>query len=247
MIKIILLGAIQGLTEFFPVSSSGHLVIAQHYLGITGNLVFLDVLLHIGTILALFVFFFKDILRALKSPKTIGLIAIVTLITGVIGIAFKKTLESLFNSTHATALQVLINGMILLTIPFFKERQRQPGLMDSAVMGVAQGVAIIPGISRSGLTITSLLAIGIKREEAFRFSFIASIPAIIGAFLLEAKDADLAASFPTAALLAGIATAFAFGMLALCGLKKLIDSKKFYLFGYYCICFGIVFLIFLRA
>jgi undecaprenyl-diphosphatase len=247
MIKIVILGAIQGLTEFFPVSSSGHLVIAQHFLGITGNVVFLDVLLHIGTILAIFVFFFKDILRALKNPKMIGLIAIVTLITDVIGITFKNVLEPLFHSAHATAIQILINGVILLMIPFFKERQRQPGLMDSAIMGVAQGVAIIPGISRSGLTIASLLATGIKREEAFRFSFIASIPAIIGAFLLEAKDANLAASFSTAALLTGVATSFAFGMLALGWLKKLINSKKFYLFGYYCIAFGIVFLFFLNT
>ena len=246
MHKIIILGALQGLTEFFPVSSSGHLVIAQHFLDITKDVVFLDLFLHMGTVLALLTFFRKDILLALKNPKMLGYIAIVTLITGLIGITFKKNLESLFNSAHYTAIQLLINGVILLAVPLFKDRHRYPGAADSVVMGIAQGVSIIPGISRSGLTISSLLAMGIKKEEAFRFSFIASIPAIIGAFLLEAKDIAFSSSYNPITLSAGLAASYLFGMLALFGLNKIIHNNKFHLFGYYCILLAIILLFFFK-
>ncbi len=245
-LKIIILGALQGLTEFFPVSSSGHLVIAQHVLNITQDVVFLDLFLHIGTVLALLTFFRKDILLALKNPKMLWYIAIVTIITGAIGIIFKKSLESLFNSAHDTAIQLLINGVILLAIPFFKDRNREPKAADSVVMGIAQGISIIPGISRSGLTISSLLALGVKKDEAFRFSFIASIPAIIGAFLFEAKDVALTSSYSPIALSAGLAASFIFGMFALFGLGKLIHNKKFHLFGYYCIILAVILLFFFK-
>jgi undecaprenyl-diphosphatase len=246
MFKLIILGAIQGLTEFFPVSSSGHLVIAQHVLNITKDVVFLDIFLHIGTVLALLTFFRKDILLALKNPKMLRNIAVVTLITGVIGITFKKTFESLFNSAHDTAIQLLINGAILWAVPFFKDRQRLPGTSDSVVMGIAQGISIIPGISRSGLTISSLLALGVKREEAFRFSFIASIPAIVGAFLYEAKDLAFSSSYNPIALSAGLAASYLFGLLALSGLGKAIHNKKFHLFGYYCVFLAITLLFFFK-
>lgn len=246
VLKIIILGALQGLTEFFPVSSSGHLVIAQHFLNITKDVVFLDLFLHIGTVLALLTFFRKDILLALKNPKMLGYIAVVTLITGVIGITFKKTFESLFNSAHDTAIQFLINGAILLLVPLFKEKQKHPGIAESVVMGVAQGTAIIPAISRSGLTIVSLLAMGVNKEEAFRFSFVSSIPAIMGAFLLEAKDMNFSASFKAWDLSAGLATSYLFGMLALFSLDKIIHNKKFHLFGYYCVLLAIILLFFFK-
>jgi len=246
MLKIIILGAIQGLTEFFPVSSSGHLVIFQHFFNITKDVVFLDTFLHVGTILALLTFFRKDILLALKNPKMLRNIAIVTLITGIIGITFKKTFESLFNSAHYTAIQLLINGAILLAVPLFKDRGRDPKTSDSVVMGIAQGAAIIPGISRSGLTISSLLAMGVKKEEAFRFSFIASIPAIIGAFLLEAKDTMSSNSYAPIALFVGLTASYLFGMLALFGLNKIIHNNKFHLFGYYCILLAIILLFFFK-
>ncbi len=246
MLKIIILGAVQGLTEFFPVSSSGHLVIFQHFFNITKDVVFLDTFLHIGTVLALLTFFRKDILLALKNPKMLWYIAIVTLITGLIGITFKKNLESLFNSAHYTAIQLLINGVILLAVPLFKDRHRSPGAADSVVTGIAQGISIIPGISRSGLTISSLLAMGVKKEEAFRFSFIASIPAIIGAFLLEAKDIAFSSSYSPITLSAGLAVSYLFGMLALFGLDKIIHNKKFHLFGYYCVLLAIILLFFFK-
>ncbi len=240
MLKIIILGALQGATEFLPVSSSGHLVIAQHFLGIKNEVVLLDIFLHTGTILALLVFFFKDILSIVKRPKVIGLIALITLITGIIGITFKKSFEYFFSSAHLVAIFLLINGAILAATRFFKDKGRSPGLLDSIAMGIAQGIAIIPGISRSGLTISTLLALGIKKEEAFSFSFIASIPAILGAFFLEAKDAGFHAPYGPVWISAGVAAAFVFGTLSLFALKKIIQHRNIHWFGYYCIFLGAV-------
>ncbi|MBI5873640.1 MAG: undecaprenyl-diphosphate phosphatase [Candidatus Omnitrophica bacterium] len=238
MLKIIFLGALQGLTEFFPVSSSGHLVIAQHFLNIDKDILFLDTFLHIGTILALLTFFLKDIIRAFKSLRTLKCIAVATFATAIIAIVFKKTLESLFASAHYTAIQFMINGVILLLVPFLKKGDRKPGIADSAVMGIAQGVAIIPAISRSGLTIVSLLARGVKKEEAFSFSFIASIPAITGAFLMEAKDIHFSSSYNPRDLTVGLIASYALGILSLFALGKIIKNQKLHLFGYYCILLG---------
>lgn len=242
MLKIIILGAIQGLTEFFPVSSSGHLVIAQHFLGIKEDAVFLITLLHIGTIMALLTFFSKDIWKALKTPEALWRIAIVTAVTGSMGLIFRKNFESLFDSTMLVAVFIIINGLILSLTRFFKKGIRPPGLIDSAIMGVAQGFAITPGISRSGLTITTLLARGIEREQAFQFSFIASIPAIIGAFLIEAKNIDSSVSLNPVVVSAGLATSYLVGMASLLGLKKVIRSGKLHWFGYYCLLLGFIIL-----
>ncbi len=241
IIKTIILGCVQGLTEFLPVSSSGHLVVTQHFLHISENVVFLDTFLHLGTILALYVFFYKDIIKTFKTPKILLYIGIVTVITGFIGIVFKKPLEELFNSIRDTALQLIVNGIILLLIPFFKERQKPIKLPDSIIMGLAQAAAIIPGISRSGATIASLLARGINKDDAFRFSFIASIPAILGAFILEAKDIDIKnIPYTIKDMSAGIISAFMFGILALFILKNTIKNNKIHYFGYYCLIFGII-------
>ncbi|HAJ56199.1 MAG TPA: undecaprenyl-diphosphatase [Candidatus Omnitrophica bacterium] len=247
MLKIIILGAIQGLTEFFPVSSSGHLVIAQHYLGMTEDVVLLTALLHIGTILALLTFFSKDVWAAIKTPKTLWYTAVVTAVTSVIGLCFRKNFETLFNSARLVAVFIVINGLILSLTRFFKKGKRSPGLADSALMGVAQGLAITPGISRSGFTITTLLARGVEKEQAFRFSFIVSIPAIIGAFLLEAKDVDLSIHLSPLAITAGLAASYIFGLAALSCLSKIIKADKLHWFGYYCLSLGVVLLSILKT
>ena len=244
MLKFIVLGAIQGLTEFLPVSSSGHLVIAQHFLGQVKNVIFLDVLLHIGTVLALLTFFFKDIISALKNFKMIGYIAVVTLITGIIGITFKKIFESFFHSVLYVAVFLIFNGFILILTRFFRDGQREPNIIDSTIMGAAQGLAIAPGISRSGMTIAVLLSRGIKKEEAVRFSFMASIPAIIGAFFMELKDMPSFSVFNPKELILSMGTSYLFGLVALLLLMKTVKMKKFYLFGYYCFILGISLLFF---
>lgn len=244
MFKLIFLGALQGLTEFFPVSSSGHLVIAQNFLGIDKNIIFLDTFLHMGTLFALVTFFFNDIRASFKNPKTTGFIALVTIMTGIIGLTFKKIFESFFVSTHWVAIFLLINGIILIATRFLKERERKVNAVDSIIMGVAQGLAITPGISRSGLTITALLGRGVQKDEAFRFSFIASIPAMIGAFFLEAGKIDRATTFNPLSLTAGLAASYLFGIMALLALRRIIRNNKLHGFGIYCLFYGALLLYF---
>lgn len=245
MLKFIILGAIQGITEFLPVSSSGHLTIAQYFLGLNKDLIFLDTILHLGTILALFTFFARDIIAAFKNPKTILNIAIVTIFTGAIGLTFKHTFESFFSSVRFVSAFLIVNGLILILTKYIKDQSKNIRTRNAVIMGIAQGLAITPGISRSGSTIAALLFCGIKREEAFRFSFLASIPAIIGAFIFEAKDMNPFQAFPLSHLAIGILTAYLTGVGALIALSKMIRNNKFYLFGPYCILLGTGLLIFL--
>ncbi|MDD5573851.1 MAG: undecaprenyl-diphosphate phosphatase [Candidatus Omnitrophica bacterium] len=243
MFKIIILGAIQGLTEFLPVSSSGHLVVVQRLLGLKDQLVFLDISLHIGTLLSLATFFYKDIAAACRDKKMILLILIVTIVTGAIGLTFKTLFESFFELPRLVSIILVLNGAVILLTQFIKKGGRLPGYADSALMGLSQGLAIAPGISRSGATISTLLLRHIDPQDAFRFSFLASIPAILGAFILEAKDilGTKAVSYQPPELVAGIVASYAFGLLALIILKKSLLRGYFHLFGYYCILAGTTF------
>ncbi|MFA5038777.1 MAG: undecaprenyl-diphosphate phosphatase [Candidatus Omnitrophota bacterium] len=248
MIKLILLGFVQGLTEFFPVSSSAHLIIGQHFLGLTENLVFLDISLHIGTLLSLFAFFYKDILASLRNPRMLGLILIVTVVTAAIGLSFMKLFRSCFESPSTVAAILVLNGLLILGTKFIKKGERKPGPFDSVLTGFSQGLAITPGLSRSGATISTLLLRRIHREEAFLFSFLASIPAILGAFVYEARDVDwtMIREYSPAALAAGILSAFLTGLLALWILKKSLTGDKFHVFGYYCLLAGTAFFLLLK-
>lgn len=246
MSKFILLGAIQGLAEFLPISSSGHLVIARHFLGLTEDALPLIVLLHVGTLLAIFTYFRRDITAAFKDPRLLKNIALATVATGLIALTFKKNFEALFGAPRAVSIFLLVNGCILMLTPFFKERKNETGRRDSILFGLAQGVAVIPGISRSGLTITALLACGLARKEAFCFSFLASIPAVAGAFLLECKAAAAHPSFGLTNLLAGLAASYVFGLISLAWLSRIVIAKKFHLFGWYCLAAGTAFLFLLK-
>lgn len=247
MLEYILLGIIQGLTEFFPVSSSAHLVVVQKIFGISGQQVALPVVLHLGTSLALVSFFFKDILALFKNIKLITLIIIVTVITGAIGILGKDFFESLFSSVRLTAGALIITGVILFIVSKFMDgRRNKLNIKDAVILGFTQAVAIVPGISRSGITVSTLLFRGIAKEESFRFSFLASIPAVLGAVLLEAKDIDLNIKLNLFNYSIGLIASFLSGILALFIFKKMISKAKLHYFGYYCIIIAIITLIFIR-
>jgi len=247
IIKYIIFGIVQGLTEFLPVSSSAHLVFAEKILGPVNNDVAFFVLLHLGTVLALLVFFFKDIIALFKNLKIIGLILLATLITGAIGVLGKDYFESLFSSVGATAWQLIISGVILIIANFFVSGKRKEiSLWDSVLFGLAQAVAIIPGISRSGATISILLFRHIDRDTAFTFSFLASIPAVLGAAILEIKDVDLGIKISTLNFSAGFIFSFLSGLLSLYLVKIAIKRAKLHIYGYYCIIVAVLVLIFLR-
>ncbi|MFA5090514.1 MAG: undecaprenyl-diphosphate phosphatase [Candidatus Omnitrophota bacterium] len=247
MIKYVILGIVQGITEFLPVSSSAHLVIFQNLLGIPQKEVSMAVVLHIGTILALIVFFFRDILSLLRNARSIGQVAIVTLITGVVGISGKGFFEKAFGSLRMTAFFLIVTGIILLFTRGLKAaRKNRPDIKDAFVLGIAQALAILPGISRSGITISTLLFRGLDRQASFRFSFLAAIPAVLGAALLEIKEISLFFFQEPQNFAIGLACSFFSGIITLWFLRFIIKQARLYYFGYYCIFAAVVTLIFLR-
>lgn len=236
MLKYIILGIVQGLTEFLPVSSSGHLVIIQKFLGLGGEKIALSVVLHLGTVLALIVFFFKDILDLLRNIKWLFLLVIVTAITGIIGITGKDFFERLFSSPKLIAIALILTGIILILTKRFGGAERNTlNIKDALILGLVQGVAIIPGISRSGITIAALLLRRIDKQLSFRFSFLASIPAVMGAAIFEAKNISLACRLGLKNIVVGFLVSFITGIFALGILKVVLKKAKLYYFGYYCI------------
>lgn len=245
--QYILLGIVQGLTEFLPISSSGHLAILQHFFGITEGAVELDIVLHLGTTVALVIFFFKDILAIARSKKLLALLALATIVTGIIAIAAKDFFESLFSSPKYLAAGFIITGALLLAAKnFMKGTRKDLNGLDAFCMGVAQAVAIVPSISRSGCTVVSLLFRGVERELSFRFAFIAAIPAILGAALLKMKDISSIAGIGGQALAVGFVFSTAAGLLSLWLLKQVIQKAKLHYFSYYCFALAVILLLFVR-
>jgi undecaprenyl-diphosphatase len=247
MFKYLLLGAIQGLTEFLPVSSSAHLVIMQKVLGMSGEELVLSIVLHLGTLLALILFFFKDILEAIRNRKLLSYIMIVTLITGTIAFLGKDLFEKLFSSTKLVAVALICTGIILILTRKIKENKRTSlNLKDALILGVVQGIAVIPGISRSGITISSLLFRKIDRETCIRFSFVAAIPVMLGAMLLEARDIGYSFMLEPVNFTVGFVFSFLIGLFSLNVLKMVLQKAKLYYFGYYCIIIAVITLFFIK-
>ena len=246
MLNYVILGIIQGITEFLPISSSGHLVIMQKILGITGQEVALSVVLHLGTLFAVAIFFLKDILGLCRDKKMLLFIFVVTIITGIIGVLGKGFFESLFSSVKSVAVALLFTGAILLFTKRFTQAKRDSlGIKDALILGFTQAIAIIPGISRSGITISTLLFRGIDREMSFKFSFLVSIPIILGATLLEVKNIGFALNGNFNGFLVGFIFSLSSGMVSLWLLRQILRKAKFYFFGYYCIIIGIITLLFI--
>ncbi len=247
MLKYIILGIIQGLTEFLPVSSSGHLVVLQRIFGMTNGQVATSVILHMGTLMSLCIFFFGDILALLRDLKSLLLIFIATFITGVIGICGKGFFEELFSSPEFVAFAWLVTGAVLiLSKKFMQAKRHTVSLKDASMLGATQGLAIIPGLSRSGITISTLLFRGIDRETSFRFSFLASVPAIAGAAFVEAKDIHFIFQGDTKNFIIGFFCSLIVGLISLKFLRSIIHRSKFHYFGYYCIFAATITLILLR-
>lgn len=247
MIEYIILGIVQGLTEFLPVSSSGHLVILERVFGISTGQVTTSVILHLGTLLALCIFFFKDILGLFRHPRALWLIFIVTFITGIIGVSGKGFFEELFSLPKFVALSWIVTGIILiLTSKFMQAKRHRVTLKDAFILGAAQGIAIIPGISRAGVTISTLLFRGVDRETSFHFSFLASIPAILGAAIVESRDINFVFQGEPKYFIAGFLFSLLAGLASLRILHTVIRKAKLHYFGYYCFLIAIITLLFIK-
>jgi len=251
LLQAIVLALVQGFTEWLPVSSSGHLVIAQKLMGLSVPVAF-DVFLHLGTLAAVVVFFWKDIVNILKSLPTFDTkdanfklllyIIVGTIPTAFIGLLFLKFFESLFSSGRAVGVGLLITGALLLSSKL-RSGKKNLGWLSSLVMGVFQGIAIAPGISRSGSTISAGLFSGVNKDEVFRYSFLLSIPAILGATVLEYKG--LALSDLGLYTVVGAAIAAVSGYVAIRIVRRVLLSERFYLFAIYCFLAGLLVLLFL--
>ena len=252
LIEAVILAVIQGLTEWLPVSSSGHLVIAQNFLGLNPPLIF-DVMLHVGTLIVVLVMFRKDILNILKAlakrefhtdhGKFALYIVVGSIPIAIVGITFYDLITSLFSNLFSAAVALMITGCVL----FISEKRlgnKKMKILDSLLIGVAQAVALIPGISRSGMTISTGLLSKIDKTTAFKYSFLLSAPAILGATLIESKEL-LTGTFDITPLLLGTLVSMMVGYVSLKLLQKIVINEKFHLFAYYCWIVGITIILFL--
>lgn len=251
LIETVILGIIQGLTEWLPISSSGHLRIAEKFLGLEVPILF-DVILHLGTLTVILFFFRSDVKKILSAlarldfktdyGRLIPLIIVGTIPTALIGLAFSIFLENFFREVLTVAVALLACGFVLYSAKAAKEKTGDIGYFAALLIGIAQGIAVIPGLSRSGLTIATALLLGIEREKAFKFSFLLSVPAVIGAFglTLHTHFSALAASnLGWVEVFAGVAAAVIVGYLSLKLLWKVLAKKGFHFFAFYCWAFGV--------
>ena len=236
-----ILGAVQGLTEFLPISSSGHLVIAQHLVpGFAQPGVLFDVVLHAGTLGAVLFYFRKKIIS--MNYKYMMLIIIGTIPAVVIGLLFQDQIESIFSNLKLVGIALLVTGVMNYLVDRLKTSKSMPSGLDAFVIGLGQAFAIVPGISRSGTTIFVATTRRLKREEAAEFSFLLSIPAILGAIALQIlKYHNGAINIPSYA--AGFIAAFIFGVISIKLLLNLLKSKKLIYFAIYCLILGSLVLI----
>nr|WP_291234713.1 undecaprenyl-diphosphate phosphatase [Frisingicoccus sp.] len=279
--KAILLGLIQGITEFLPVSSSGHLAIFQYIFKVnTDTGMLFEVMLHLGTLISVCIVFWKDIrklfiegihilvdafvnlkIKFTKSDekyrrivtnayrKFVLLILATSVPTALIGLILNNVMEAATNSLLVPGICLIINAIILLVVgslPGGKKKVKKTSYKEAAVIGVAQGLAVLPGISRSGSTISACLGLGFDRSFAVKYSFIASLPAIIGANLLELRHLGEAVSsggeilyYVVGMIVAGIA-----GYICIRIMMRVVSEKKFSYFAYYCAIVGVISLIF---
>ncbi|HDP26383.1 MAG TPA: undecaprenyl-diphosphate phosphatase [Deltaproteobacteria bacterium] len=249
----LLLGIIQGITEFLPVSSSGHLTLSQDLFGETwrGDVLF-NLCVHAGTTLAVIVFFHRDLFALIRGimPGTfrkdqagiILCIMVTTAITGIIGLTFKDWFESLFSMPLVASWMLILTGVITFATDRVKQSSLPYGQVrfrDAAVIGVFQAFAIIPGISRSGSTIFAGVLCGLERKWAASYSFIAAIPAILGATVLEFHDNAEALSLDH--LLAG-GIACIVGLISLKFLIWTLQRHSFFIFSVYCWTIGFMYI-----
>ena len=267
ILQAIIIGLVQGLTEFLPVSSSAHLIFTQQALGLSDVGLAFDVLLHVGTLVAVVAYFFSDIISMIKGfflslidlkdgkfmeevrrdpyKKLAWLTIIATIPVGIVGVLFNDLVESLFTGITVPAFFLLITGCLL----YVSQRMNSGGidlsnitLKEALIMGCGQALAVMPGLSRSGTTIAAGLFSGLDKEFAAKFSFILSIPAILGAGVFQLKDLS-GGNMEIEACIAGFIVAVISGYLAISVLLKLIREKSLDIFAYYCWIVGAVILV----
>ncbi|MBR4447222.1 undecaprenyl-diphosphate phosphatase [Methanobrevibacter sp.] len=265
IVQGIIIGIVQGLTEFLPVSSSAHLVFIQNILGVESSLAF-DIFLHLGTLIAVLWFFRADVYKMLESwwysindirngrfkegfyedpyKRLAWYVILATIPVGIAGVLFEDSVDALFaGALYVPAFFLFVTGTILYL------SQRMPSgeinydsitAKEALFMGLGQACAILPGLSRSGTTIAAGLTIGLEKEFAAKFSFILSIPAIFGAFVFQLKDIGSAMNVNFLPIFLGFIASIIAGYLAIRWMLDLIQNKSLDIFAYYCWLVGII-------
>jgi undecaprenyl-diphosphatase len=254
VLKAVLLGIVQGLTEFLPVSSSGHLVIGAQVLNFQEPGIVFEVFLHGGTLFAVILVFKQELQQMVRAFFTAPAVRradpelarffrwdinviVATLPAVVVGLLLKDSIDRIFDSILIAYAMLSVSGVLMLLTPLLRDRGVQVTWPRALAIGVAQAMAIMPGLSRSGSTIFTGMLLGLNREKAARFSFIMSIPAIVGAMILEARDL-FALPLPAGefvAIVAGTVASLATGYGAIVLLLSIARRGKLYWFGYYCL------------
>jgi len=251
MLKIVILSLVQGLTEFLPISSSGHLALINHFSLKTPDDFFLAVFLHGGTLMATVIYFWPDIIqlftgfrlhseKGIKSRRYLAAIIIGSIPVGILGLFLEKRAENIFISLPLLAVMFLITGLALAIASLKSEGKNRLKLPRAFGIGCAQLMAVLPGISRSGSTISVGLISGLSRQEAFRFSFLLSLPAVAGAFAIEGvKGLKAGIAVPLPQIAIGFILSFVFGLLALHLLHRLVLTGRLAWFSLYLLVLGL--------
>lgn len=247
MFETTLLAILQGIAEFLPISSSGHLVLGKALLGVKNPGIRLDIFLHVGTLFAIAAFYRKVIWRIVteRDWRYVAKIVVSAVPAGLVGLLFKDRIEGMFSSPHAVGSALLFTGVILLATKILPKGCAGVSFLTAFVMGVAQAVAILPGVSRSGMTLAAAKASNVDSERAAEFSLLMSVPPIAGAALLDVLAAAKAAcpacqegAIGWPLVIYGSVLAAVVGYFSLAFLLRALRSDKFWLFGPYCFLAG---------
>lgn len=251
LFQAIILGIIQGITEWLPVSSSGHLVLAQTFFGLEQPIVF-DLMLHLGSLLVVFVFFWKEIkelimgLFKLEKEKfnMLLFIFLATIPIAIVGYFFQEKVEYAFNSLLVVALGLIFTSLLLFFSRYPRKKEGKLSPLKAFGIGIFQAIAILPGVSRSGSTISLGMMLGIKKEDVAKFSFLIFIPAILGATLLQIIGGGFEMIENVWIMVLGTVVSAVVGFFSLKLLMNVIKKDRFFWFGVYCLVLGLITLIF---
>ena len=253
LFKIVILALVQGITEFLPISSSGHLSILKTFLDINSDGALIEVVLHAGTLISILLFYRKRLSKIFKrilnkdeeSLRFFSCVIVAIIPIGIIGFIFGDSIEYLFNNTKLVCLFLIITGIFLIFSNFWRSKISNFNTRKSFLIGLAQMFAILPGMSRSGLTIGMGNIIGIDAKKSAEFSFIIAIPVLTGVIVkyflnLEWDSISISINY----LFLGLIISFITGLLSLRWLISLLEKGKFWYFGLYCIFIGLISLLF---
>ena len=244
VLEAVISGIVQGAAEFLPISSSGHLVILHRLIGLKEPQIVFDIVLHVGTLIAVFIVFWRDIVDIFTTKKMLGVFILLgTAVTVFFVLIFGAKIEGLFINVRFVGGMLILTGAWLIFGTFIRFGSDGLSGFKAVLIGLAQGIAVIPGISRSGVTISTALFLGIDVKTAARFSFLLSIPAIVGAFFFKIKD--VVSIGINAGYFIGLITSCIVGVLSLKLLLRVLYGNKFHIFGFYCIFIGALTLILL--